>query len=298
MQKITPCLWFDTNAEDAVAYYLSIFNDGKVLDTVRYPKAGHEIHGMEEGSVMTIDFEIEGFTMTALNGGPHFKITPAISLRVNCPTREEVDELWEKLSEGGSALMPLDAYPFSERYGWIKDKYGLSWQLMYTEGIEKRTIFPSLLYVGKQAGKAEEAMNKYIATFKNSSAGNIARYGAGQEPDAEGSVMYADCILAGQKFAVMDSAHAHEFTFNEGLSLIVTCDTQEEIDEVWNALSAHPEAEMCGWLKDAYGVSWQITPSHMNEILNNPDREKAERGMQAMMQMKKIDMEALKAAIA
>ncbi|MEX1112431.1 MAG: VOC family protein [Candidatus Andersenbacteria bacterium] len=296
MQKITPHLWFDKNGEEAATFYTSVFNNGKILSTTRYTEAGHDVHGMEAGTVLTVGFEIEGYTITALNGGPHFKITPAISFIVNCPTKEEVDELWAKLSEGGKTLMPLNTYPFSERYGWIQDQYGVSWQLMFSEQTTVRTIVPSLMFVGDRAGKAEEAINFYVSIFEDSKVGDISRYGAGQPPDKEGTVMYADFTLAGQKFAAMDSAQTHEFTFNEGVSLLVECKTQEEIDYFWGKLSAVPESEQCGWLKDKYGVSWQIVPGGMDEMLNDPDKEKANRAMNAMLAMKKIDISGIQNA--
>src|SRR5687767_5391958 len=120
MQKITPCLWFDDKAEEAVNFYLSIFKNGKILNLTRYDEAGAKVSGQAAGSVMTIEFELFGQKFMALNGGPIFKFTEAISLMVNCETQAEVDELWQKLS----------AVPESEQCGWLKDKYGLSWQIV------------------------------------------------------------------------------------------------------------------------------------------------------------------------
>lgn len=297
-QKITPNLWFDDQAEEAVNFYTSVFNNSTIEKTSHYGEAGTEIHGQKAGTVMTVEFQIEGYSFTALNGGPHFKFTPAISFFVNCETEEEVDELWEKLSDGGTPLMPLDSYPFSEKYGWIQDKYGLSWQLILsdTEGDRRPKIIPSLLFVGEQAGRAEEAISFYKSLFNNSEIGMIARYGADQEPDEEGTIMFADFKLEDQWFAAMDSAHDHEFGFNEAISLIVNCQTQEEVDYFWEELSAVPEAEQCGWLKDKYGVSWQIIPEVLPQLLNGDDPEKSKKAMQAMLQMKKIDIEKLEQA--
>jgi predicted 3-demethylubiquinone-9 3-methyltransferase (glyoxalase superfamily) len=296
MQKITPHLWFDTEAEEAAALYTSIFNEGKITSSTRYSEAGFEIHKMKAGTVMTIAFEIEGYKFLGLNAGPIFKFTPAISFIVNCPTKEEVDVLWNALIDGGSSLMELGAYPFSERYGWVKDKFGVTWQIIHNPQVSKRTIMPSLMYAGDQAGKAEEAINLYTGVFENSSIGTIARYGAENAPDKEGTIMYADFTLEGQKFAAMDSAQAHDFTFNEAVSLLVSCKDQAEIDYFWNALSAVPEAEQCGWIKDKYGVSWQIVPGGMEKMFNEGDGEKAKRAMDAMLKMKKIDIAKLNEA--
>jgi predicted 3-demethylubiquinone-9 3-methyltransferase (glyoxalase superfamily) len=122
MQKISPCLWFDDNAEDAVKFYVSIFKNSKVGNVTRYGKEGYEIHKKKEGSVMTIDFEIEGQKFLALNGGPIFKFNEAISFQIYCDTQEEIDYYWEKLTEGGDKNAQV--------CGWLKDKFGLSWQVV------------------------------------------------------------------------------------------------------------------------------------------------------------------------
>lgn len=295
MQKIIPCLWFDTNAKEAVQFYTAIFNNSNIGATSYYTEVGHEIHNMEAGLPLTIRFAIEHFELLAMNGGPVFQFTPAISFMVNCETAAEVDALWAKLSDGGTAMMELGSYPFSERYGWLKDKYGVTWQLIKSRAPVSQKIVPSLMYTGSKAGKAEEAMNFYASLFPNSSIGTLARYGA-ENPQDEGTLMYGDCTLAGQKFAVMDSAGPHQFVFNEAISLLVECEDQAEIDRLWSALSADPAAEQCGWLKDKYGVSWQIAPKNMEDFINNPDTEKSKRAFSAMMNMKKLDIAALEAA--
>ena len=122
MQKISPCLWFDDQGEEAAKFYTSIFKDSKIGDVTRYGKEGYEIHGREEGTVMTVEFEIEGQKFLALNGGPIFKFNEAISFQVYCETQEEVDYYWEKLSEGGDEK--------AQQCGWLKDEYGVSWQIV------------------------------------------------------------------------------------------------------------------------------------------------------------------------
>lgn len=122
IQRITPCLWFDNQAEEAVRFYTAIFRNSRLVGIARYGEAGHEIHGMPAGTVMAIAFELEGQSFTALNGGPVFRFNEAISLQVNCKTQEEVDYYWEKLSEGGEEK--------AQQCGWLKDKYGLSWQVV------------------------------------------------------------------------------------------------------------------------------------------------------------------------
>lgn len=296
-QKIVPNLWYNKEAEEAVDFYISIFNKGKVLNVSHYTEAGHAIHGMEAGTVLTVDFEIEGVRFSALNGGPHFTFSPAISFMVSCPTKEEVTELWEKLGVGGTALMPLDSYPFSERYGWIQDKYGVSWQLIFTQTLEEREILPSLLFTGTNYCKAEEAITFYTSVFDEDSAvGDVFRYGADQSQENERAIMYADFTLAGQKFCAMDSGYEHTFTLNEAVSLMVYCKTQEEIDYYWEKLSAVPQAEQCGWLKDTYGVSWQIVPTVLEELLSSTDTKKSNQVMEVLLQMKKLEISKLKEA--
>jgi predicted 3-demethylubiquinone-9 3-methyltransferase (glyoxalase superfamily) len=193
--------------------------------------------------------------------------------------------------------MELGAYPFSERYGWLQDKYGLSWQINFVSGASPREkITPALLFVGSVCGKAEEAVKDWTSIFPQSNAATILHYGNGELPDKEGTLKYATFSLFGQEFGAMDSAHDHRFMFNEAISFIVNCETQDEVDYYWNKLSAVPEAEVCGWLKDKYGVSWQIIPTRMAEMLQSGDREKIDRVTQAFLPMKKLDIAKLEEA--
>ena len=287
MQKITPFLWFDHQAEEAMNFYTSLFDHSKVESISRYAD------GPMQGKVLTGVFRLDGQQFMALDGGPEYKFTPSTSFFVNCETEEEVDELWGKLSPGGSVLMPLQAYPFSEKFGWIADKYGVSWQLNLAG--RKQKITPFLMFVAEQHGNAEEAMKLYTSLFENSSIKQIERYAAG-EPGEEGMVKHAVFTLDSQEFMAMESNLEHQFTFSEAISFYVNCDTQEEVNMLWDVLTDGGEEMPCGWLKDRYGVTWQIIPSALPELLNDPDPEKAQRVMQAMLQMKKIDVEGLRNA--
>jgi predicted 3-demethylubiquinone-9 3-methyltransferase (glyoxalase superfamily) len=291
MQKITPFLWFDNQAEEAVDFYTSVFKNSKRGNISRYGEAGPG----EPGSVLTASFELEGLQFTALNGGPAFNFTPAISFFVNCETEAEVDRLWEKLSDGGLALMPLQEYPFSKKFGWLADKYGLTWQLNL--GARRQKIIPFLLFVGEQHGKAEGAIRFYTSLFENSGIDNILHFGPGQE-EQEGTVMHATFHLNRLDFMAMDSNGEHAFTFTEAISFYVDCQSQEEVDFFWEKLGEGGDvnAQQCGWLKDKYGVSWQIVPSVLIELMNDPDPEKSRRVTEAMLQMKKIEIPALEHA--
>lgn len=297
MKKITPHLWFDKEAREAAEFYTSCFPGSKITHI-------STLHDTPSGDTDIVSFELAGQPFMAISAGPLFKFNPSVSFFVNFdPSRDKnargnLDALWERLSQGGTTLMPLDKYPFSEHYGWIQDRYGLSWQLILTNpaGEERPVIIPSILYVGDVAGQAGEAIDFYLSVFKDSKMGAIQYYGPGQQPEKEGTVMFADFMLEGQWFAAMDSAYQHKFAFNEAISLLVRCDTQAEIDHYWSKLSAVPEAEQCGWLKDKYGLSWQISPAMMDEMMRNGTREQIDRVTQAFLPMKKFDLKKLKEA--
>jgi predicted 3-demethylubiquinone-9 3-methyltransferase (glyoxalase superfamily) len=297
VQKISPHLWFDKEAKEAAEFYCSVFPDSKITNIAM-------LHDTPSGDGEVVSFELWGYSFMAISAGPLFKFNPSISFFVNFDpgrdkdAKQRIDAMWAKLSAGGTVLMPLDKYPFSERYGWVADKYGVSWQLLLTnpEGEERPPIIPSLMFVGDGCGKAEEATDFYLSVFEDSKRGTIARYPKGMAPDKEGTLMFTDFQLLGQWSAAMDSAHEHAFTFNEAVSLMVTCDTQAEIDDYWQKLSAVPEAEQCGWLKDKYGVSWQIVPAALGDMMGKGTPEQINRVTQAFLKMKKFDLERLKQA--
>lgn len=290
MQKIIPYLWFDNQAEEAVNFYVAAFGEAEVGSVSRYEEENAEVSGRPAESVMTVEFRLKGRDFVALNGGPYFKFSPATSFFVNCSTRDEVDRLWEKLAEGGSVLMGLDKYPFSERYGWIQDKYGVSWQLNLAPREQKIAV--CLMFVGRQCGKSEEAMHMYTSLFKDSAIKEIARYDAG-DYDKEGLIKHAVFTLEDEEFMAMDSSLEHLFTFTPAISLLVNCRTQEEVDKLWEKFSDGGEIEQCGWLKDRFGVSWQIVPTVLGKLLSDPDPVKSRQVMKAMLQMKKLDIKGL-----
>lgn len=296
-QNIVPHLWYDKEAKEAAEFYASVFPDSRISNVTT-------LHDTPSGDAHLVTFELWGQKFMAISAGPYFKFNPSVSFFVKFDPSREIDageklnEVWNKLSEEGTVLMPLDKYPFSEKFGWIQDKFGLSWQLILTnpEGDEQPPIVPSLMFIGNNCGKAEEAINFYLSIFKNSKQGLIARYPQGMELDKEGTVMFADFMLENQWFAAMDSAYEHKFSFNEAISFMVYCDTQEEIDYYWDRLSAVPEAEQCGWVKDQYGVSWQIVPRDMDEMMDNGTPEQIDRVNKAVLKMKKLDLAELQRA--
>lgn len=287
MAGITPHLWFDDQAVEAAEFYTSTFSDSKITDV-------SVITDTPSGDCDIVSFELLGQPFMAISAGPLFRFTPAISFLLRCPTSEQVDTMWAELSDGGQDLMPLGSYPFSERFGWTNDRYGVSWQVMLdSRGEIDQAIVPTLLFVGDVCGKAEAAAEQYVSLFPDSKIEHIERYGENEDPEVPGTVRHLYLSLDGYKLAAMDSANEHDFVFNESISLMVECDTQDEIDHYWEGLSAVPEAEQCGWLKDAYGVSWQITPAALNRLLAGGSVEQQARVTQAFLQMKKFDIAEL-----
>ena len=290
VQKVTPHLWYDKEAVEAAEFYCSVLPDSKVTNVTTLPNT-------PSGDTDVVAFVLCGQEFQAISAGPLFEFNPSISFLISCNTKGDVDEIWNKLSEGGEALMPLDSYPFSERYGWTTDKYGLSWQVMATGEREvTQRIIPTLMYVGDKAGRAEEAMTFYASVFSNSKVGEIDRYGKGEEPDKEGTVKHGVFTVGGYQVAAMDSALDHNFDFNEAISIMVYCKDQAEIDRYWDPLSAVPEAEQCGWLKDKFGVIWQIVPMAMDEMMSNGTKEQIARVTEAFLPMKKFNVAELEKA--
>ncbi|MGK0619479.1 VOC family protein [Meiothermus cerbereus] len=298
MPTIVPNLWFDKEAKEAAAFYCSAIPDSKINSSV-------VLRDTPSGDCDLVSFELAGQPFMAISAGPLFKFNPSTSFILNFDpsqgrTPQDLEALWNQLLPGGSVLMPLAAYPFAPLFGWVQDRYGLSWQLILSNpsGEARPFITPALLFVGEVCGRAEEAQDFYVSVFANARRGTAMRYPAGAEPEREGTLMYSDFMLEGQWFAAMDSAQPHNFAFNEAISFMVYCDSQAEIDHYWTQLSAVPEAEQCGWLKDKYGLSWQIVPRALGRMLQDPDPDRVNRVNQAVLQMKKLDLAELQRAYA
>ena len=294
MQKIVPHLWFDTQAKEAAEFYVLAFGKNSKITGIT------TLHDTPSGDVDSITFELLGHSFMAISAGPHFKINPSISFFVQIEHAEEVNRIWNELVEGGEVMMPLDKYPWSERYGWLQDSFGLTWQISL--GDKKDTggqfITPCLMFTGDVYGKAEEAINLYTSIFKKAEVEGILRFEKDEAPDKEGNVKHAQFRLEGQNFMIMESAHDHGFSFNEAVSLMVNCDTQDEIDYYWDKLKTggDPNAQQCGWLKDRYGVSWQVAPRLLGEMISKGTRQQVNRVTQTFLPMKKLDIAALQKA--
>lgn len=290
MQKIVPHLWYDKEAKEAALFYINLFDQSKLLNVT-------VLENTPSGDAETVSFELAGQQFMAISAGPYFRFNPSISLMVACYSVEEVNTKWKALLEGGTELMPLGEYPFSKWYGWVQDRYGLSWQLMLVDsGQTVQKITPNLLFSNDSCGKAEEAVKYYAEIFEDSDIGIISRYGLGEAMSSKARVNYAAFKLCGINFSAMDNAFDVDYTFNEAFSLVVNCKDQKEIDYFWDRLSAVPEAEQCGWIKDKFGVSWQIVPENMDEVLSTGTRDEIQRVTEAFLKMKKFDLDALEKA--
>jgi predicted 3-demethylubiquinone-9 3-methyltransferase (glyoxalase superfamily) len=275
-EQITPCLWFDGQAKEAATLYCSVFAKAKIV---------------AQSPIVTA-INVSGQNFTLLDGGPMYKPNASISFYYVCETADELDRIWKAFSKEGTVLMPLDQYPWGEKYGWINDKFGISWQFALGNINDVgQKITPCLLFTGRQYGRADEAIKHYSSIFKNVTVDGILRYGKNELPDQEGKIKHAQITLDGEKIMLMDSAAPHNFTFTEGVSLTIHCETQEEVDYYWEKLTEGGAESMCGWLKDKFGVSWQIVPTVLNEIMGDP--AKAGKAAQAFMSMRKLDIEQI-----
>ena len=275
-KQITPCLWFNNQAKEAAALYCSVFEKSKI--TTQSP--------------IVTEIDVSGQKFILLDGGPMYHPTPAMSFYYICENVRELEKIWDVFSKDGSILMPLNKYPRSEKFGWVTDKFGISWQLALGKLSDVgQKIIPCLLFTGKQYGRVDEAIELYSSIFENVTVDGMLRYGANELPDKAGKVKHAQIDVAGQKLMLMESAAEHNFSFTEGVSLTLYCETQEEIDDYWEKFTEQGEESMCGWLKDKFGVSWQIIPTILGKIMSNP--AKAGKAAQAFMTMRKLNIEQL-----
>ncbi|MES1216396.1 MAG: VOC family protein [Bacteroidota bacterium] len=276
-EKITPCLWYNGQAKEAATLYCSVFANAKI--TAQSP--------------IVTGINVSGQSITLLDGGPMYKPNPSISFYYVCEKEEEFDRIWNAFTKEGTVMMPADKYPWSEKYGWVTDKFGVSWQLAVSNISDTgQKITPCFLFTGKQYGRVDEAIALYSSIFKDAAVDGILRYGNNELHDTEGKVKHAQVVLNGQKFMLMDSAGAHKLTFSEGVSLTIHCESQEEIDYYWTKLTEKGGQEsMCGWLKDKFGISWQIIPVILSKIMSDP--AKAGKAAKAFMSMRKLNIEQI-----
>ena len=279
--NIFPCLWFDATGNEAARFYTDVFGGKITADTP-----------------VVINFELFGQKFMILNAGPQFEKNASVSFMVLCETENEVEKYWKPLSDGGIVLMELGEYPWSKKYGWVRDKYGVTWQVYLGEKQGAQKIIPTLMYIHQNNGKAMEAMELYTKIFPDSKIGSVLKYGEGvgnESHEIPENIQHAHFEIDGYSFFCMDNSYDHKFDFNEAISIVVMTDNQDETDHLWDSLIGDGgRASMCGWLKDKFGMSWQIVPKKLIELMNDSDPFKSQKVMQAMMTMQKIvisDME-------
>ncbi|HFU4450294.1 TPA: VOC family protein [Streptococcus suis] len=283
MQTIIPHLWYDKDAKEAVAFYVDLFG-GKVDWT-------YTITDTPSGDSDLIQFQLGDMTLAAISAGPYFKLNESMSLMVNVASKDEVTRLYQALSEGGRILMPLGEYPFSPYYVWLEDRFGLSWQLSYAPDLDKPYRFDiCLLFSQEQVGLAQPMLDYYKDKLPQASVGQLSFYGEGEAAVEAAKLNYAELLVAGQKMIVMDHGYGGEASFNEAFSLMVYVDSQDELNFYYDLLSAVPEAEMCGWVKDQFGISWQIVPRMLMEAYDTASPEKVKAVNAAVMTMKRLDI--------
>lgn len=268
---ISTAIWFDNQAKEAMTFYATIFPNSK----------------LNQSNDIVTDAIIGGIQFTGINGGPIFRPNPSISFMVILENKEDVDAIWAQLSSGGKVLMELDQYPWSQHYGWIEDRYGVSWQLYLGKlsDVSDQQIVPTIMFTQDQNGKCEEALSYYELIFSNFSSHGILKYKEGEQ---SGLVQHTQFAINNFLLMAMDGGNTHDFKFNEGISLVVHCDNQEDIDYYWNRLTKEGEESMCGWCKDKYGISWQVIPKGIEKMIQSPSASSA------LMKMHKIIIDDLK----
>ncbi|PQM73846.1 VOC family protein [Corynebacterium sp. J010B-136] len=290
MQKIVPNLWFDQNIDQAANFYASVLPNAHVQKGFSHPDTGEAI---------TTDVVIEDYRITLINGGPYATPNPSISFFLNFDPSQRQDaeadlkRVWNALTADGEILMELGEYPFSKLYGWVTDRFGFNWQLMLSnpDNEPRPFIVPSLMFCGAAQGKATEAVDYYTELFDVAALANRVTYetmgvaGDKNSPDAipqPSHVAFSDFHIFNHWFAAADSGVAQDITFTPAVSFMLFVQDQRELDHYWNALSASPEAEQCGWLEDKFGLSWQIAPQNLPDLLSKP------HGFENMLKMKKL----------
>jgi len=290
--KIIPCLWFDNDAEEAVNFYIKLFENSRINEVIKYGNAGYEYHHKPADSIMTIEFELANQKFLALNGGPIFKFSEAISLFVYCENEDKFDFLYNELKKDGMVLMEAGKYEWSPKYAWVKDKYGLSWQLDIESINSSQKIVPSLLFVQKKFTLVREAVEFYCSIFQESKI--IMSFPYPSSPDIPSdTLLFSQFSLNGYLMNAMSSNYNHEFDFNESISFMVMCESQNEIDYYWEKLLENGNAQQCGWLKDKYGISWQVVPAQLNQILAKSAGTKKEKILEEIFKMIKLDWNKL-----
>ncbi len=276
---ITPCLWFDDQAEEAAQFYISAFGKGEILSAMRI--------GSE---VLHVDFTIKGQRLGALNGGSYTRHSSAISLFATLKSIHELQQVWDAFAADGVVQSPLSVTPWSECYGCIVDKYGITWHVSLgrLSDVGNCAIVPYLLFGGSLSGQAEAAMQRYLTIFPDSHVMGIVHHNSNQGALA-GTVQHAQFTLGTQVFMASDEPSNVPHSFTEAISFVVHCEDQDQIDFYWEQLTSGGGKEsVCGWLKDPFGISWQIDSVELQNIMEGSDAGLAAAAFANMLDMRKL----------
>lgn len=267
---IYPALWFDNQALEAFEFYCSVFPNSMIL----------------EHNQTVVKASLSNQCFIGINGGPYFLPNPAISFTVICDSREEINALWQKLILGGASIIDLGHYSWNAYYGWVQDQFGYTWQLQLGNGSKtQQHILPNLLFCGMHQNQCSQALQYYQKIFPEFQRHQLLRYPSG---DLEGKIQNSIFSLNHLKFIAKDSPHRHIFDFNESVSFVIPCKTQQEIDYYWNYFTEHGSESWCGWCKDVFGISWQVIPNNLAQILATHPQ-----AYSTLTRMKKIIIEDL-----
>ena len=275
--SIQTCLWFNQTAKEAREFYQSIFEDFEV----------------KSENPMVSSVRLNGRDFIFLGGANHVTFNPSISFFLIFQSNEALEKKWADLSKDGKVLMELNTYPWSSLYGWCEDKNGISWQLMIHHTLPEK-IIPALLFTQQNNGKAEQAIQYYTRLIPHSQINLLDRYVEGSG-DKEGNIQHAQFLLNDQHFIAFESSYMHQFIFNDAISFVITCQNQDEIDFYWDSfIRDGGSPSKCGWIKDPFGVSWQIIPENMGQLMRNFNNPTF---MNVFMSMGKIDINTLENAL-
>ena len=297
MQKITPFLWFERDMPAVVAYYQSVF-PGTIV------KAGGELSDTPSGTVQMATIEIFGMNFDLMTAGPYLPFNATVSFLVSCSSAEEVDTLTAKImGNEHTFLMEPGTYPFAERYTWLADRYGISWQFMYAPDMSMmpvgQKVTPTLMFSNDACGRATEAADFYTSVFHDAKVNYLQKYEAGETQNEKAVVKHAGLTLENVNIALMDNGTTPaSFTFAQAVSFVVTCENQAEIDYYWEKLTDGGTEVQCGWLNDKFGFPWQIVPSAISRMMSTGTSKQIDRVTQAFMPMKKFDLATLERAFA
>ncbi|WP_080794293.1 VOC family protein [Corynebacterium pacaense] len=293
MQTIIPAIWCQGTADEMAQFYLDAFSTvpggAEVLARRTYPETGLlDFQRPLAGKTLTVQLRIGNMEMTLINAGGEFTPNPSIGIMLNFDpsvdkrAARNLDAVWDSLAPGGRILIERAEYPFSPRYGWVEDRFGVSWQFILTrpEGDPRPFAMISLLFPSGARGDLARAERLWTSVIPASE--------IGRSVEEQGAVVFSEFRLGGQWLTAMDSTAGENYPFTPGVSMMYTAHGQAEIDRVWEALSAVPDAEQCGWLCDEFGVSWQIVPDNMEQLLDRPG------GFTRMLEMKKIEIDGFR----